>query len=224
MTDNQLENVNEEDLEDLLVKVEDSFCIKFVDYELVHIKTFGELCDHIANKIQLLNSSDCTTQQAFYKLRESLNATLHLEKNEILLELPLNVVFPRPSRRSKIKGIEKYLGFKLKILRPPYWITYSLCIMALASLLGFFFFWQLALLGLTFSIATLWFANKLGNELDVKTIGDVVEKMTMDNYVKSRRDSKTYNTNEIESVLSSLFCKYLSIERDKLTRDSKFNL
>jgi hypothetical protein len=156
-------------------------------------------------------------------LREALNATLDLEKRELSQELPLKAVFPRFSRRSQIKEIENYLGFKLRILRPPYWITYSLFIVTLASLLGFFFFWQLALLGLTFSIATLWLANKVGNELDVKTIGDVVEKMTMDNYVKSRRDSKTYNKDEIETVLSSLFCKYLNIERDKLTRDSKFN-
>ena len=60
-TDYQLKNIDPED-EDLLVKVETSFDIKFISDELVPIKTFGQLCDHITNKIQHANSDDCTSQ------------------------------------------------------------------------------------------------------------------------------------------------------------------
>ena len=59
MTDYELKNIDPDDISDLLVKVEKSFDIKFGDTELMHISTFGELCDHIANKIQLDNSNAC---------------------------------------------------------------------------------------------------------------------------------------------------------------------
>lgn len=51
MTDYELKNIDSEEIEDLLVKVETSFDIKFGDTELIHITTFGQLCDHIADKI-----------------------------------------------------------------------------------------------------------------------------------------------------------------------------
>jgi acyl carrier protein len=47
MTDYEIKNIDAEDIEDLLVKVETSFDIKFVGDELVQITTFGQLCDHI---------------------------------------------------------------------------------------------------------------------------------------------------------------------------------
>ena len=52
MTDYELKDIDSEDISDLLVKVEKSFNIKFGDKELMHISTFGELCDQIINKIQ----------------------------------------------------------------------------------------------------------------------------------------------------------------------------
>lgn len=39
------------DIDYLLLKIEKSFDIKFTEYELIHIKTFGQLCDHITNKL-----------------------------------------------------------------------------------------------------------------------------------------------------------------------------
>jgi len=41
MTNYELKNIDSEDIEDLLLKVETSFDIKFLDEELVHITTFG---------------------------------------------------------------------------------------------------------------------------------------------------------------------------------------
>jgi len=62
MTDCELQNIDPDDIGDVLVKVEKSFDIKFMGKELMHISTFGELCDHIMDKIQLDHSSDCTNQ------------------------------------------------------------------------------------------------------------------------------------------------------------------
>jgi acyl carrier protein len=222
MTDYELKNIDPDDISDLLVKVETSFDIKFGDNELMHISSFGELCDHIVNKIQLDNSDDCTSQQAFYKLRDTISSTLQIDNKTISTNYSLADVLPRQSRRSRTKKLEMQLGFKLNILRPPHWVTGTLALILLASFVGLFFNWQIGLSGLVFSIAGFWFANKIGNELDLQTVGQVAEKMKRENYLKSRRNPKTFNKNEIEKVLTDWFSNDLDLDKSKLTREAKF--
>ncbi|WP_461791410.1 acyl carrier protein [Pedobacter sp.] len=222
MTDYELQNIDPDDISDLLVKVEKSFDIKFGDTELKHISTFGELCDHIANKIQLDNSDDCTSQQAFYKLRDAISFTLQIDNKTISTNFSLVDILPRESRRSRTRKLEEQLGFKLNILRPPHWVTGTLVVILLASLVGLFLNWQIGLLGLAFSIAGLSLASKIGNELDLQTVGQVAEKMARENYLKSRRNPKTFNKNEIEKVLSDWFSYDLDLDKSKLTREAKF--
>jgi len=222
MTDYELKNLDSEDIEDLLIKVETSFDIKFIDDELLHITTFGQLCDHIANKIQLNNSDDCTSQQAFYKLRDAISSTLHIDNKTISTDFSLSNVLPRQSRRLRIKKLEKFLGFKLNILRPPHWVIGALVVTLLTSVVGLFINWHIGLPGLVFSIAGLWFANKIGNELDLQTVGQVAEKMTRENYSKSRRNPTTFNKSEIEKVLTDWFSNDLGLDKSRLTREAKF--
>jgi hypothetical protein len=84
MIDFELKNIDPDDISDLLIKVENSFNITFSDTELTHISMFGELCDHIANKIQLDHTDDCTSQQAFYKLRDAISLILQIDKKKDL--------------------------------------------------------------------------------------------------------------------------------------------
>jgi hypothetical protein len=222
ITDNELKNIDSEDLEDFLVKVENSFDIQFVGNEIIHITTFGQLCDHIADKIQLDNTDDCTSQQAFYKLREAISSTLQLDNKTISPHFTLADLLPRKSRRSTTKKLEKHLGFKLNILRPAKWVTEILTIVLIASLFGLIFDGQIGLLGIVFSFVGLWFANKIGNELDLETVGQVAEKMARENYLKSRRNPTTFNKNEMEKVITDWFSDYFNLDKSKLSRDTIF--
>jgi acyl carrier protein len=222
MTDHKVENIDSEDAGDLLVKIEKSFDIKFGDTELMHIKTLGELCDHIINKIQLDNSDDCTTQQAFYKLRDAITTLFSVDNKTITTDFPLDNFFPRQNRKEKIQALEEYLDVRLKILRPPHWLTNSLLILLLASIVGLFLNWKIGLSGLCISFGGLWLSNKMGKELDVQTVGQLAEKMTRENYLKSRRNPKTVNKNEIEKLLTEWFINDLGLDKSKLTREAKF--
>ena len=222
MTSNyELYNIDPEEIEDVLVKVESSFDIKFENNELANSTTFGELCDHITSKIELENSDDCTSQQAFYKLRSAISSTLKLDGKIISLDTLLSDILPRKGRRLGIKQLENHLGFKLNILRPPHWAIASLLIIFLASLIGLYFNWQFGLLGLGFSISGFWVAHKIGNEFDVQTIRQVVEKMTRENYIKARRNASTFNKNEVEKALTDLFSADLDLEKSKLSREAR---
>lgn len=218
----ELKNTDPEDIDLLLEKVEKSFDIKFGQSELMHISTFGELCDHIENKIQLDNSDDCTSQQAFYKLRDAISLTCQIDKTTISTNLPLADILPRQSRRSRTRKLEKQLGFDLQILRPPHWVVWTLAIILLASLVVLFINWQIGLIGLVLSMVGFRLADKIGNELDLQTVGQVAEKMARENYLKSRRNPKTFNKNEIEKVLIDWFSKDFDLDKSKLTRDAKF--
>lgn len=222
MKNYQLKDVDIEDIEDLLIRIESSFGIKFVDNELIHIKTFGELCDHIAEKIQFDSVDDCTSQQAFYKLRKSVSEILKISKNDITPQTYLTNLFPSYNRRLLIKKIENKMGYGLNILRPPYWITNVLTIIAVASFGCLFINWKLGFVGLILSIFSLFLAYRMSSILEEKTIGGVVRRIVRENYLKSRRNNKTFNKKEIENILSEWFSKEFGINRSDLNRDTLF--
>lgn len=216
----ELKNTDPEDIEDVIRKIESSFSISFAMGELSHITTFGELCDYITNKIVLDQFDDCTTQQAFYKLRSAISEALTIERSSITTDYPLIKLLPRKSRRARIKNLEKHLGFKLDLLRPPHWLTWSLLILMLASFPLIFIDKLAAIAGFVFSIAALWIASKTGIELKVKTVGQLAEKITRENYLKSRRNPDTFNKGEVEKILVDLFSNELILDKNKLTRES----
>src|SRR5947199_9565261 len=102
----ELKNIDSEDIGDVLRKIEKSFGFKFGDTELKDVKTFGELCDIIANKVQGDNSNDCSTQQAYYKVRSAIADTLLIDKSIIRLDTDLEQLFPRDNRRWKINDLQ----------------------------------------------------------------------------------------------------------------------
>ncbi len=220
MTDYELNNIDPEDIGDLLAKVEKSFSIKFVGNELVGLSTFGELCDHITNKIELDHSDNCTKQQAFYKLRNAISSTLNIDN--VKIDTLLADILPRKNRLSAVRQIENKLGFKLSFLRPTYLVSGTLLIVLFASFVGLFINWKFGLSGLFFSIAGLHLANKFGKEIDLKTVGELTEKMARENYLKSRRNSTTVNKNELENILQEWFSKDLDLDKAALRRDAKF--
>lgn len=214
-----LKNVDPEDIDDLLVQVERSFNIKFADKELADVETFGELCDRITNKIELAHTDDCTTQQAFYKLRDAITSVLEME--DISPETQLSTILPRESRIQKIKAIENKLGFKLHILEPKGFIILSLLAILLISFIILFIHWPTGLCGLIISIFGFRIANTTGRELAVQTVGQVAEKMQRENYVKSRRNPGTVNKKEIEKILTDWFSEEFELDKTQL-RNERF--
>lgn len=173
----ELKNTAREDIEFLLVEIEKSFGIHFKENELADVKTFGELCERIKDKIELENTNDCTTQQAFYKLRSGIADLFDFDAKTISPEDYLSYFFPRNGRRKKIALLEKHLGFKINLLKPPDWIVFVLLIIFLGSFIGLFFN-SYFLIGIVVSIIRGKIAFENGIELNVKTLGELAEKIT----------------------------------------------
>lgn len=219
----ELKNIDSEDISDMLLKVEESFGFKFGKTELKDVITFGELCDIITNKVLGDNTNDCTTQQAFYKLRKAISATLLIDKENITIDTDLQEFFPRRNRRQKIKELQRELGFSIDVLDIKEWMSWTIVLGFILSIIMFFFNWQIALSGLTFSILFSWTAIKFfATELELLTVGQLAEKISREDYFKARRNPTTVNRNEIAQKVKELFSKDLELEESALTRQATF--
>jgi hypothetical protein len=167
-------------------------------------------------------AQDCTSQQAFYRLREAVAKNLQLEKAEISPDTSLKSLLPRQHRKERIREIESSLGFPLKILRPRHFVTWALVVICVSSLVCMFFNWKIGVSGFLFSTLGFRVAIYFGKEFVLSTLGDVAEKMSRENYMKSRRNSTTINRKEVERKVKELFAKDLDLPNGSLTRNATF--
>ncbi len=219
----KLSDFDSEDLEDVLKIVEDSFGIMFTERELEHVQTFGELCDHIVNKIAVEEAGDCTSQQAFYKLRKVLAEVLEFEKKDIYPETSLSELLPREYRIPAVKEAERKFGFSLGLLHPPKPLVWLLFLSVLGSLIYCFFDWRIGGLWLLLNFICFRIADKMGKELRFKTMRELSEYISRKNYLHSRRNSNSYNKKEIEPMLVDLFSDELGIDKTELGREARIS-
>ena len=216
----ELRNTDSDDIEDLLLEVERSLNVKFSNSDFKCVKTFGELCSVIKNKVEGIESNDCTTQQAFYKLREAFARALLVDKLSITTDSQLEILFPKKERRRQIKDAETILGFELDVLSPKDWITTVLAFSLLSSIIGLAINWKIAIVALALSLLGMCLAYKLGKEFKSSTVGKLAERISREKYTASRRNSSTINKNEIEQKVKELFKHRLSLEDSELTKEA----
>jgi hypothetical protein len=220
----KLENYEEEDIFDVVLKLEKSFGLHFEKDDFNNVKTFGDLCDIITSKFQGDNLDDCTTQQAFNKIRNAIATTQLTDKKSVKPDTKLQDIFPREKRKQKIKELQVELGTPIDILDIKSWKGWTIFIGIVASLIMFFFKWQLALGGLLFFIAAGWAAYKFFmKEFEIKTVRQLTEKLVRENYVDIRRKKGTINRQELLKVIVDTFSKDLDIDKAHLSRSDKFS-
>lgn len=117
--DYRLNNIDPDDISEILKKVERSFNFTFAHNELKDISTFGELCAHIHAKVEGRHVSDCTTQQAFYKIRQAIAKNQALDERTITPRTRLEHLYPPKGRRKNIRLMKKHLGLTSPVLTWP---------------------------------------------------------------------------------------------------------
>lgn len=84
-----------------------------------------------------------------------------------------------------------------------------------------FAFWKAGLPCFIISLVFLMLVNKSGNELELKTVGQLAEKITREHYIQARRHPGTVNRAEIAQKIQQLFRCDLDLEESALMRESK---
>jgi hypothetical protein len=219
-TPTQIKDYDSEDLEDILILIQDALGIKFGRGELAHVKTYGDLCEAIFRKLPQAETHDCTAQQAFYKLRESIHKVRLIDNKDIIPDASLEALFPREDRRLQISRIKNDLGMQLSILKPKGWVTNILFLGLVAAIVELFFNWKYGLVGLTCMIGLFWIARRLGREFAMLTIGALTKTMVSSHYRKSRRNPSTFNKKEVQSLINDLFVERMGLDLAVLTAEA----
>lgn len=213
---------------DILPAIEKSFGVRFEQTDFKEMMTYGEFCTLIQSKLPPANSSDCTSQQAFYKLRLVLQTPAIGPTSSLAAILPSQ----RAPRRQAAKAIEQALGMKLNIVDMPS-LAESFCIsLLLLSLFGLpmaavvghitgsAMGWWGCLAAFTIAIIGMNAGTRLGTTLQYATVGELVEAMCTRFYRQSRRDPSKVNKLELARQLNALFSYCSGIELAELTPDA----
>lgn len=220
LDDFKLDNIDPEDFGDTLLKLEKSFGTKFANNSFKDAKTFGDVCNIIESQINLADEDDCTTQQAFYKIRKAIGLTQNFDERKIEPQTKLEDIFPRSNRRQNVKHFQQTLGFSVDILSMKTWLAVTIFVGFILSLIAFFFSWQVAVAVLTFFTLSAWTASKFSKELDISTVGQLTEKISREHYALARRHSGTMNRKEIVKTIQDVFTSDHLIDREYLTKDA----
>ena len=214
---NKFGKIDPLDFCDALTKIENSFDIKLDNESLAEATTLGKLYDIISDKIKLEHSDTCTTQHAFYLLRNAIAASKGVEKCNITPHTKLSKLFPRENRIGAIEEIESELGFKVNLLQPRKWIVNTFGILGFVSFIMLFQYWPIGAAGILVAVTGFKLAGKFGKEMHLKTVGDLANKISRESYLKARRDN-TVNRNEIEQKVIELFSNDINLEPAVLRR------
>ncbi|KOS05481.1 hypothetical protein AM493_05130 [Flavobacterium akiainvivens] len=210
--------IDPDDLDDILIKIQNSFGFEFKKEDFFDGMTYGQLVDCISNRITLQHIDDCTSQQAFYKLREALVTAGITEKENIMPDALLEDIFGKQNRKQSVNKVRKLLGFDFYIFALPAYIGWPVAIVIIASLIGLFFSWKF-IYGIAIAIAVLYISTKVNSKFGYKTIRQLVNSLVETNYTKLRRNPGTYNKYEAVQMVRSIFLDY-GFEEEELTPDA----
>ncbi|MES2777820.1 MAG: hypothetical protein V4722_26810 [Bacteroidota bacterium] len=227
MTTTDTVKLNESDPEDIgnvLGLIDKSFALKLDNNAFDHARTYGDICDIVtasaALRYEIEVDNKCTTQKAFYKIREAISNTQLVQQSLINPGTRLDQLFPRAGRRRGLKEVSKILNIKIDILSMKGGLFTILTIGFIASLITFFFNSQLAWEGLIFTTIACWVANKFNSELDMETVGDFTKKLVRENYMRFRTHQNTINKKEMLRIIDDLFINKLLVSSEELYRDA----
>src|ERR1700739_3927459 len=126
-------DINPLDVHHVMTKIERSFNIKLDHEVLQEATTVRKLSDAIVDKINDENADMCTTQHAFYLLRNAMANATGTDKCSITPHTKLAKLFPRENRIQAIQQIEGDLGFEVDLLQPKQWVIILFSIILAAS-------------------------------------------------------------------------------------------
>jgi hypothetical protein len=126
-----------------------------------------------------------TGEEVFQRLREAIAQITALEMNQITITTSFKELFPGNDRRKKMEELKKVSGYSIQLLRPKQWFYYFSAFLLLLSVVGLFINGSYGLLGVLFTLVFFFIGHKTGNEFIYPTVGQAVEKITIDQLIRS---------------------------------------
>jgi acyl carrier protein len=216
-------DTDSEDVGDLFENIQLSYGFTFKPDELGKVKTFGDLCDLVIRGSDCTHVNDCTSQQAFYKVRKILVNALNVEKDKITPSTTLQVLTGSSVNIATFYYLDQQLAdptakfrsyaWQMKLHRIFLFATVILAI-ALKNMYGAIFVSVVAV-GLLLRLIDIW-------NLSRQTIGQMAQRLSIKRYKLMRSDPGTINKDEVIDNLKFMIIDSLclDISHDKINKDT----
>jgi Glu-tRNA(Gln) amidotransferase subunit E-like FAD-binding protein len=176
-----LNTIDPEDIGSIVHKVSSSFGLRFEIYELKGIKNFAQLCDIIHDKVKHQHEAEsCSAQHAFYKLRNAITCTTGTDRNAITTKTCLKDLLPREEALNIVANVEAELGLRRKKEKQK--VLSNLISLVKGKTIG-----------------------KAPSNVQVKTLGQLAEKISREHHQECKRTSAHITRDEIAEKLRELF-------------------
>lgn len=203
---------------EIIIAIEKTFHIKFDERDFENVKTYGEFENLVLNKIQGTEINDCTSQQAFYKLRKILVEDFNIPFNKVNLDTKLEGIFSEKKRKNNVKKLKDLLNFENQILTfsTEQFIILTIIFIAAIYLLFTNFFY-----GIIFLIIGKILSEEMKkNNFLFKNLRELTTTLKIKNYKNSRSNPETYNPKEVKEIIKEIFSDMLGIEKSKIKFDT----
>ncbi|WP_118953313.1 acyl carrier protein [Taibaiella helva] len=217
-----LAHCDDDDIFDIVHELEKSFGLSFARDAFRDVKTFGDLCTVFEQHLTAEHRDDCTSQQAFYRVRSAIVTTLPVDQNQVTPDSSLRTLFSKPGRRKRIHAFETCLGVKVSLLVYPNWLVPVSCFLFACSFIALLFSGKIAIAG----FILLFVVNRLEKYYDsqfaMTTVRQLAEQLTIEHYTAARRFNHTVNRTEIRYIITQAFCKRFDMDKASLIPEATF--
>ena len=126
------------------------------------------------------SSQSETGEEIFHKLRQAIAQITTRETNQITTDTSLEELFPRSNRKEKLQELKKVSGYSIQLLRPKQWIYHFSAFLFLLSMIVLFINGLYGLIGILSTTGLFCIGHLTGIEFIYPTVGQVAEKITID--------------------------------------------
>jgi hypothetical protein len=213
--------IHSDESDEFIGRLTQSFGLNTVELGLRSGMTFQELIDNIFSKVDRQPADDCTSQIVFYQVRQIMIQELGFDRESINGNAPLKDLFPNRNRKNILGIIGGKLGIRINYFQPPAWFQLASAAVLISSLVLLFFNVSIGLSILIGTLLLVFIAHKAGTSLPMKTLGELVERITRDNLIKLRSDRKSINPKEIRMTVIKLIDDLHALDKLEVHSEQK---
>lgn len=202
----------------LLPLLENSYNFRFKEDELSEVVNFEGLIDVILDRIDLDNDELCTSQIAFYELRQAIARTKIYDAQRLTPETSLEELLPAKGRRKQLKYLEQNLGYELRAISPNVILILILTFALIGSFIVLFYNLSIGLVGVLISLFFLRIVSIFGKTLNYITVRELIEDTLSVNYLRFRKGKNRINKKELRIELNKWFSRELDLTEDELNK------
>lgn len=159
----------------------------------------------LAQRIAEAQQDEWTIDKSFMILQKNIASVRGIAEQSITQDSELETLLPKGERKSILKKLEANTGLKLEILKPN-GVIYGILIFLFFACIpfGIGMDWFLSGIVMVVVAVLIYILSKTGNELKYKTLGQWAERVTWDNYLKSKKDRLTLDDTQIAARLEKM--------------------